>query len=1133
MSFNPISAAFRGVKKKIDRHGDASHDGKRHNDPLLHLSHKRLRKTTPEQLERYSNEELEALPPDRLSVLHEDVLARLDSRVLAKLPGEVIARLSPATQLRLSSRTIARLPIDILATLNSEVLCHALAEIHPEDLQNEKLQNALVRIGHQRLQQLDPSILQKLPMELVSPRSQQLPIQRPDASPHPSGISLHPSGMKLLPPVPQETHDFNMPEEYLDSRHEQQPGVVGFSAYNTAGIDQTAFSNTSPPSPTNTYAGRSSPGAARSLATCQSTTYHPPKTSDHRPSYGPRRNSSVSKGSHNRARSSSRSGPRQEREYQAWSPGQVTYVEPEPINYAPLPRGISETPMGLPTPPMRSSSRVDSYDLSPSEVIKRVETGTWKEDHQQIPRKETQRKETPKASRESIINIKEEESSTSSSTTTSPTASPKPSPAVASFAEHAERKRAATSLGHHHTTSSPTLNAPADEDDAESDHTNRVIQNHIIKTLKAERDALNKQLVQAKAENIALLDPLVKYLNRKVAGKKHESDGIIDELFKYCEGLCCEHEKLVQANKDWGKTYSEKEKRCKELEDQLAEKSRLLRAAEDNLPALQREASDLRDQVAELVTRQTSQQNEIALLGRQKSELERRSDNQIKRLQRDLDDKDLQLRQTESELKSIEERHKLELKSQRQKDAQEIQKQQTYYVTEITRLGNLLDEKDQSHQTLLAQKTKELQDTITALHSSHQAEITTLKATHQQKYQDLETGCNEQITTLQTSHSQTIASLQKDHLAAIARLKRQHTHATKSLRDKVSSLENDLVGNNDDFRPATDDSLKVSYRQLKLAVDMVTEPNNLGISGIPRNIGKIDTTRFLEREGKTQLRFLLRSVVWQRVVEGFFSEPFGMGALGGAPAPAPPRDRKGGGNGWEVLRGVVEGWRGLCGYDATGVVMNGKGSKITTDNDFLTPFFHSREANKWRSATFQSILMAVAPPSSSMSGSGNKTGNNNNARKSSTPSGTPGPPENPTTTTTPYWANVNQVQTNIITLLSSICSEPLSPEIQSKVSELCRQAGELALQFGAQRAQLALEVPKRGDQVTIGTESGWVDCEDGDSFGGRRGVEVEVELCVSPKVYRVGDMDGRNLSMDRAKAKVKAIVAGEVYPRRS
>ena len=125
------------------------------------------------------------------------------------------------------------------------------------------------------------------------------------------------------------------------------------------------------------------------------------------------------------------------------------------------------------------------------------------------------------------------------------------------------------------------------------------------------------------------------------------------------------------------------------------------------------------------------------------------------------------------------------------------------------------------------------------------------------------------------------------------------------------------------------------------------------------------------------------------------------------------------------------------------------------------------------------------------------------------------------------------MQSQIVALLSSICSEPLSPEIQAKVSELARQAGELALQFGAQRAQLGLEVPKRGEQVKIGTESGWVDCEDGDSFGGRRGVEVEVDLCVSPKVYRVGDMDGRNMIDRKGGAKVKVIVAGEVYPKRS
>ncbi|KAK1773840.1 hypothetical protein QBC45DRAFT_386764 [Copromyces sp. CBS 386.78] len=1075
-----LSSFVESAKNFIDRHGDrsASHDGKRPIEPLVHLSYKQLRKTTPEQLERYSNDELEALPLKRLRLFHGDVLSRLNPRVLAQLPGDAIARLSPDAQITLPSRALAKMRIKDLAKVDPDVLFHALPAIHPEGLRSPKLKEAICRIGNQRLQQLHPDVIKNLPIDVPAPDTQ-LPIQK-------HGISIH-SLDKGLPSIPQSTQveDFGTSTEYpcLDS-HLEQPAY--YNNHNTANIDPLAFpsqvaqSYPGPPSPTHTFpGGRSSPNAVKSLAAAQTTAYGP-KASDYRPS--PRRNSSVSRASHSRARSSSR-GPRPDpdQKYHAYTPGAVAVAGWAPPKCSELHRDASE--MGLPASPLRSNPRLDDLQLSDREVIKRAES--WN-DH---PRpQESPQRETSKASRESIV--KED------SRSISPTSS---IPEVASFAE---RQRAHAAQGQQvQTTSSTSAKDDAAAAVADSNYKHQVIQDHTISELKSERDRLKDQLIEVKSDHKALLNRLEKYLQSKRSSKttsKHTGD-LVDVVIDYCEELCVEHGKVCDSNKDWEDTYLREKKRREEVEDKLEEKSRRLRAAEDDLRGQRTRLDEYRKRNTELQTQESSLRNEIERLGRDKTALERRFETQkahsnaaIESLERQHDADTTQLRQAAAD-------HDSSMRSQKE-----------HYEGQISSLHTQLADQAQAHQLELAQATQELQDAMSALRS-----------THQQELNRLETASNEQISALQTAQNQQITAQQKKHEQDVQRLNKKHARNVVDLQNKVQSLENDLVmGSNDDFRPATDDSLKIQYRQLKLCIDMVTEPINLGISGgVPRNLGKLDPTRFLEREGKNQLRFLLRSVVWQKIVEGFFSEPFGFGALGSK------------GEGREVLRKVVDGWRGLCGY-GDGALSNGKtasrSATTTTDADILTPFFHSRDANKWRSATFQSILMAVAPPSSSMSG--NKSSSRKGQQQAPSPSGTPGPPEHAASTL--YQTNINQVQSQIVALLSSICSEPLSPEIQSKVSELARQAGELALQFGAQRAQLGLEVPKRGEQVKIGTESGWVDCEDGDSFGGRRGVEVEVDLCVSPKVYRIGDMDGRNMG-DKKGAKVKDIVAGEVYPRRS
>lgn len=160
-------------------------------------------------------------------------------------------------------------------------------------------------------------------------------------------------------------------------------------------------------------------------------------------------------------------------------------------------------------------------------------------------------------------------------------------------------------------------------------------------------------------------------------------------------------------------------------------------------------------------------------------------------------------------------------------------------------------------------------------------------------------------------------------------------------------------------------------------------------------------------------------------------------------------------------------------------------------------FRTNKEANKWRSATFQSILMAVSPKGQKKNQAAN------------------GP------LVKPFADNRRKVHDDILGVLNQVCNNQVQPEIAEKIVEIVQLAGELALEFGSQRAELALGTPAKGDSVTIGPE--FVDCEDGETELGKT---KEVELLVLPKLFRVGD--GRNDLKTR-----KIIVPGEIYPRRS
>lgn len=170
--------------------------------------------------------------------------------------------------------------------------------------------------------------------------------------------------------------------------------------------------------------------------------------------------------------------------------------------------------------------------------------------------------------------------------------------------------------------------------------------------------------------------------------------------------------------------------------------------------------------------------------------------------------------------------------------------------------------------------------------------------------------------------------------------------------------------------------------------------------------------------------------------------------------------------------------------------------------DELDVFQHDKKANKWRSATFQSIMAAVMPKAGS--GSGRQT--------STSPAKAVG---------TTYETNCARVERDILTVLHEVANGVVHGELQDSVPEIVRLAGELALEFGAQRSQLGLMLPVRGENVQFGEQ--FVDCIDGE---GGKGSYVAVELVVCPCMFRVGD--GRDDLLSG-----RTIFPGEIFPMRS
>jgi len=215
-------------------------------------------------------------------------------------------------------------------------------------------------------------------------------------------------------------------------------------------------------------------------------------------------------------------------------------------------------------------------------------------------------------------------------------------------------------------------------------------------------------------------------------------------------------------------------------------------------------------------------------------------------------------------LKNLEQDHRDQVSDLNEK----ISKQSAYYEQQLGLLNSRLQGQEVAYATKISQLTE-----------SHSHEMRNLSERHQHEAAQVKDNLNMYIESVRHKYEDQIRA-DRDHFQRETQtMSENHQRAMHELAVEQSQKINSLRSEAGDFiRQTSDDSLKGRFRKLKIAVEVVAEPFNLGSVVILPGSG-LDTGGFLQRE-KGMQRHLLRSLVWARIVDGFFSAPFGLGVLG-------------------------------------------------------------------------------------------------------------------------------------------------------------------------------------------------------------------------------------------------------------
>ncbi|KAM7192721.1 hypothetical protein V8F33_008182 [Rhypophila sp. PSN 637] len=509
---------------------------------------------------------------------------------------------------------------------------------------------------------------------------------------------------------------------------------------------------------------------------------------------------------------------------------------------------------------------------------------------------------------------------------------------------------------------------------------------------------------------------------------------------------------------------------------ELQGERQLLERAHSHLDGLQRDSAKLVDKYEHKLQEQAEKHQQIA------RRMQDQSDGQVAEMRQKMADLEKYVQVQAHEIDRITS-HERSL----QKEAEALQKQ----CDDLQAMAAAQREEFEKHKLSFALELKKHHEYYEGRSSMYEERLQKQQVAHNQERASFEERLKKQRTEFVQDMQKHVAYYEdlNDRLRADHR--QQLETATLGLNKRILSLESDLIDNADDMRPSLGGGpLQSRYRQLKLKVETITEPFNLAEMRSPHGFATdaLDQRGFLAKEGKAQLRFLLRSLCWSIIMGGFFSSPFGFGAFGL-------------GEGKKLLMEVYATWQKLFDPNFTGFIA----SPELSDQEDFEPFYNDKFANWWRAATFQSIQSAVFP----------------SRRTSQVGKPIEAVEEMPQGIAKVFAANMATVKSRILDVITKACGvDKASEAIEGEVEDLVRCASLLAVEFGAHGAKICFGMPKSGDTVQIGTE--FVDCEDGDS---NRGKLETVELAVTPSLFMIGD--GRK---DLTTA--TCLFPGEIYPRR-
>jgi chromosome segregation ATPase len=120
------------------------------------------------------------------------------------------------------------------------------------------------------------------------------------------------------------------------------------------------------------------------------------------------------------------------------------------------------------------------------------------------------------------------------------------------------------------------------------------------------------------------------------------------------------------------------------------------------------------------------------------------------------------------------------------------------------------------------------------------------------------------IESLETLYTQNINEIQKEHV------------------DETDRLKGQLLVNVDKAKTWPDDRIKLRFKELKSKIEAMTSPSRLKLLREQQVHLHFDSSGFLYRAGNSNVRFLVRSIIWSILYEHFFALPFGFGVLGPA-----------------------------------------------------------------------------------------------------------------------------------------------------------------------------------------------------------------------------------------------------------